>query len=866
MIRRSRLAISVLLLAGTSALAAAPPAAPLSGPIDARDRVALAGSVDPRVAGSRDLGTMDGTTVIHGVSLYFKPSPAQQAQLDALLAAQQTPGSPDFHAWLTPQQFGARFGLADAYLRMISAWLAAQGLAVREVSPARNRIAVDGTVAQLQSALGTEMHTFERAGELHFANAAPLQVPAALGGLLAGVRNLNDFRLKPRHLHGAAPAPDFTSSISGNHYLAPGDIVTIYDIAPLYAAGFTGAGRKLAIVGQTAIETADINAFRSAGGLPATTLTQVLVPNTGAATVVSGDIDESSLDLEWGGGVAPGATLVFVFTGNSSNNGVLDALKYAIDTKQAPVISISYGLCESGQSGPTGEGAVLQGQAQQANAQGQTIVASSGDAGAADCDAQSSVATGGLAVDLPASVPEVTGIGGSEFSGDVGSPATYWAATNTAANASALSYIPETTWNDTSGTLTASGGGSSALFAKPAWQKGTGVPADNARDVPDISFDASNRHDAYLYCVQGSCVNGYRRADNTLTAAGGTSFGAPIFAGVLTLLEQVVNSTGEGNFNPTFYTLAATAPTYAAAFHDIATGSNKVPCQAGSPDCVGGTLGYDATTGYDRATGLGSLDVTAFAQALPNSAVGVIQTTLAVAAPAGAIGVASAASFTATLTLLNTGKTAPGGTVQFSVDGNNLGAAVALAGTTAAKSISFNSTGSHTVGASYSGDASYAASSGAATVTVNAIPTTLAISGGAGGVMAGTATAYSARLTVTRNGPAAPGGTVQFLVDGVNAGAAVPLSAGTASANISIAAGGNHQVTAAYSGDALYAGSTATETVAVTAAQSSGSGGGGGGGSVPPIVLAALAALAAARRMCRLPPPSAAPQSSGRGT
>jgi hypothetical protein len=316
--------------------------------------------------------------------------------------------------------------------------------------------------------------------------------------------------------------------------------------------------------------------------------------------VVNGDVDEASLDLEWTGAVAHNAQILFV----TSKNGVFDALQYTINQNLAPVISISYGSCEANFS--SREAASMAALAQQANAQGITIVASSGDSGAADCEASSAkIASQGLAVDIPASLPYVTGVGGSEFQE---ATTTSWSTTTSANSGSALSYIPEIVWNDTAsaGTLTAGGGGRSIYFGKPGWQQGVGVPNDNARDVPDISLNASGGHDGYLICSLGSCVNGFRSSNGGLLVVGGTSAGAPAFAGVVAIINQLSNSI-QGNVNPKLYAFAASSP---SAFHDITLGGNQVPCRAGTANCPsGGAIGYAAGVGYDQASGLGSVDV-----------------------------------------------------------------------------------------------------------------------------------------------------------------------------------------------------------------------------------------------------------------
>jgi subtilase family serine protease len=317
-------------VAATVALAtprveAAVPAARLSAHLAAEPRQAVSDSVDPRLAYSSDLGALPGDTVVQGVSLNFKPDARQQAALDALLLAQRTPGSSWYHHWLTPEQYADRFGMSRADLQRVTGWLQQQGLTVRSIARGRNRISFDGSVARIEHAFGTELHRYRYKGQTHFANASALQLPSSLAVTLAGVRNLSDFRPHP-HLLRSDPRPSFTSTVSGSHYLAPNDVATIYDIAPLYTAGYTGSGHTLAVVGQTAINTSDIAAFRAAAGLPASTPTLKLVPSSGSSTVVDADLGEASLDVEWSGAMARNAGVIYVYTGNATNYNVLDAL------------------------------------------------------------------------------------------------------------------------------------------------------------------------------------------------------------------------------------------------------------------------------------------------------------------------------------------------------------------------------------------------------------------------------------------------------------------------------------------------------------------------------------------------------------
>lgn len=627
----------------------------ITGEINPSQMAAVKGNVHGLAQPRFDLGRTDASKLLHGVTLVFHPSTAQQQDLDNLLAQQQDRSSPNYHKWLTPAQFADRFGMTRSDIQRVVAWLQSQGFAVGSVANSRNEISFEGTVSQIEVVFQTEIHNYLVDGVIHFANATNPSVPAALAGSVLAIGHLHDFAPKPR----ALARPHLTSYVSGNHYVTPGDFVTIYDVAPLYSAGIDGTGQKIAVAGQSSVNATDLSNFRSAAGLPASTPQMVLYPGT-TSTRCPGDEGESDLDLEWSGGVAKNASIIFVYTGLITANGdtcagnrtysVWDALDYAVQNKVAPFISTSYGYCEGGATGQTGVGQAfalqVQGWAQQANSQGQTIVAASGDAGAADCDPNSTdpngtSATQGLAVDVPAAIPEVTGMGGNEFSGDSptyttnnppGANLPYWTAAGSTTDtiSSALEYIPEVAWNDTTADIAAgsgfaaSGGGASIFFAKPTWQTGTGVPADGQRDVPDLSVAASPNHDGYLICsedgsnssIQPSCTAGFRTGTGgTFTVVGGTSVAAPTFLAILSLINQQLGSPGLGNVNPNLYTFAAST---SSPFHDVTTGNNIVPCTSGTPNCpatVPFQFGFSAGPGYDQVTGLGSVDADKLATA-----------------------------------------------------------------------------------------------------------------------------------------------------------------------------------------------------------------------------------------------------------
>ncbi len=604
----------------------------ISRAIDDRETVLLRGNLRPQLRAAVDQGRMDGGQRLQGVSIAFRRSAAQDADLEKLLNEQQDSSSANYHKWITPEQYADRFGLGTGDLATVTSWLQAQGFSVDRVARGRTQVWFSGSISQIETVFRTEMHRYTFQGKAHFANGTEPAVPAALADVVLGLHNLDDFHPRARvQPHKASPdvKANFTSTSTGNHFLTPDDFATIYNVKPQYTAGFDGAGQKLVVVGQSQISTAAIDAFRAttAANLPARTSTnfqQVLVPLSGTSFMRSqGDTDESSLDLEWAEGVAKGVTEIFVYTGNNGNFNVFDSLQYAVDQNLAPVISMSYGNCEQNLGNFV---TTMQQVAQQANVQGQTIVAATGDFGAADCDdAPGLPAQGGLGVDIPAALPYVTGIGGTTFTGDAAAPATYWNAANNGNNGSAIKYIPEGAWNDTTQVqqLSSTGGGASVVYSKPNWQTGVGVPDDGMRDVPDVSLAAGPNHDGYLLCSNapvstttvGPCTTGFRDTNNNLNVAGGTSFGAPAFAGIVAILNQKLGSSGLGNINPTLYSLAGTN---SSAFHDITSGNNIVPCGAGTPDCpTTGTAqyGYTAGTGYDLVTGLGSVDADALLNA-----------------------------------------------------------------------------------------------------------------------------------------------------------------------------------------------------------------------------------------------------------
>jgi len=669
----------------------------ITAAVDDSQRIILPGHVSPRLAAATDEGPVEASMQLPYVMLVLQPSSSQMAELTEFLEQLQTPGAPNYHAWLTPEQYGAKFGLGQNDIDKISSWLRQYNLTVKSVARGKNTIAFGGTAAQMEGAFKTEIHHYLVNGVEHYANNADPSVPAAFQGVVQAVQGLNDIRLRPMLRRSMQPH----YNIAGQNVLGPGDIATIYDINPLYSAGIDGSGENLVVVGQTEIEMSDIENFRSQFGLASKNPSTLLVPGSPNPGIQSqsGDLGESDLDLELSGAIARNASIQFVYA-----TDVMVAFQYAIDENLAPVISISYGDCE--QQTPTSQINSLVSWGMQANMQGQTIFAAAGDDGARDCSGGDNPATNNaVSVDTPASMPYVTGVGGTTFNEGGGN---YWNSSNGSNGASAKSYIPETTWNDgvceagtqeqPEETLCATGGGASVDFTKPSWQTGKGVPADGARDVPDVAIAASPNHDPYLIISGGQEIE-----------IGGTSCGAPQFAGITLLLQQYLTSKGYqsspslGNVNPAIYQNLAV---YSGVFHDITTGNNMVPACTGNT-CSGAVEGFSAGPGYDQVTGWGTPDITNYVQAWHASGV-TAKITVTMSASASP----SHPAFTDTVTLAATVSaatgSAPTGTVTFTLGSETLGSAAVNSGTAtlAIPGIAL-AVGGNTITAQYSGDDSH---------------------------------------------------------------------------------------------------------------------------------------------------------------
>jgi subtilase family serine protease len=701
------------------------------------DLVPLSGNVHQFARAQFDAGEAPSSLRPSGLDIVFTKTPEQVQALQQLLAAQQDPKSPQYHKWLTPAQYGQRFGASDATLAAVTNWLKSNGLSVGQLPPGRGHLPFFGSKAQVEGALHTRIHLFAAAGEQHYANVSAPFIPASLTSAITAIRGLNDFHPRPGvHPSKAgprgtlpmvghssarsfdAPAAYYSGSGQWPGYVGPTDFAIMYNLQPVYSQGFTGAGVTVAIAAQSDIDPSVLATFWSAFGVsgpsfgvPAQQFTSMPVPASAGGSdpgeTNDGNEDEAYLDTEILGALAPGAQLILVSDTNASF-----AAQYAIDQNLAAILNISFGDCEGSQASFN---ASIESMYQQAVAEGITITVSSDDSGVVGCINESDlgvsndVNSNGFAVNGLASTPYNLAVGGTDFNDQADSTATlalYWNTTNQSGTlASAKSHIPEMVWNDScanpvfasaygngdtiafcntttiqsqsnpfidiigggsgvsSCTTINSNGDCTGGYPQPGWQQGVlGIPSSapslGGRAIPDVSMIAT----LWLMCSYDTTpcdptqAPTFQAGTGTVKVLEGTSAAAPSVAAIVALIDQSQISTAvpdgrQGLLNPTLYSLAAieygSGATAAACdasqgaitnpacvFYDVTAGSSAQPCKVSgygtassgsSPasTCVtenadktgimeiGGVQSYAAGTGFDIASGLGSINAAA---------------------------------------------------------------------------------------------------------------------------------------------------------------------------------------------------------------------------------------------------------------
>jgi hypothetical protein len=808
--------------------------------VDEKNLVTLKGNVHPLARLEFDRGAAPPDLRMDRMLLVLKRNPAQEAALQKLLDDQQDKSSPSYRRWLTPDQFGQQFGPADSDIQTVTEWLQSHGFRITQVSKGRTVIEFSGTANRVQEAFHTTIRKYTVNEAEHWANAVDPQIPAALSPVVAGIFTLHNFYKTPQSQIADAQTtakvkpgtrPEFTSS-SGQHALVPADYYTIYGFNPLQIS----TNAKIAIVGRSNINLQDVTYFHF-WTFDQAASAQVIVNGADPGDLGGGEEGEAVLDTTWAGAVAPSAWLALVVSASTvTTDGVDLSELYIIDNNLADVMSESFGDCESNSTSAQQAGIVTL--AQQAAAQGITYVVSAGDSGAAGCDDPhtETLASHPISVNVLASTPYTVAVGGTMFN-ENGHNSSYWTTTNVQQTlGSAISYIPEDVWNEacisgasgcTKAGIWAGGGGASTFVTKPSWQAGVpGIPSDGARDLPDVSLTAAG-HDPYLLCLRGSCVPN-SQGQISFAGASGTSASTPAFAGIMALVGQkTLVRLGQPNY--VLYRLAAaenlsqcnasstaSLPASTCVFNDVTVGNNAVPGESGY-----GTSGakYPSGTGYDLATGLGSVNVTALINQWSTVTFNPTTTTFSISPTMATHGDPLNVSVSVTP---NSGTGAPSGTVWLLQsgypNGNFVGDNTADTFTLGAQGTFTGVThllpgGTYQVNTHYVGDGTYAGSDSAppVQVTIQAENTTTTFSvlttNASGNFVPftggpyGTPVYYQAHVS-GQSGYGVPGAYVNFYDNnGYGSGAYLDKQGNALTLPLTQIASGAHSITAAYYGD-----------------------------------------------------------------
>jgi subtilase family serine protease len=680
-------------------------------PIDDQVRVTLVGNTRPEAHDPKDdLGPVPDSLTLDHIQLQLNRSPQSEQSFETFINQLHDPRSPNYHHWLAAPDIGREFGPAGGDVQKITGWLKMHGFTVNATSSSGMVIDFSGKAGQIRDTFQAPLHYLSVRGQSHVANVRDPQIPAAFSSIVAGIVSLNDFR--PHQMYRAHPQYSFASDGSLYQAVVPADLAKIYNLSPLFEAGIAGKAETIAVIEDSDVySVGDWQRFRATFGLSAHTSGALVRIHPNNPTSRNNCVDpgvnshdgEAELDAEWASAAAPDATIAVESCADTRTTfGGLIALENLVNSPNPPpIVSISYGECEADNGAAANE--AYYSVYQQAAAEGISVFVAAGDEGAASCDLGQWVSYHGIAVSGLASTPYDVAVGGTDF-GDTyaRSNSLYWSGTNTNAYGSALSYIPEIPWNDScASTLAAlyetgspvtygssgfcasnqgssfwriaagSGGPSgcalvAAVFAsgattsgacsgypKPAWQRAVlGIPADGLRDIPDVSLFAGDGiwGHYYVFCWTDAQAGGQPCSGNpaTWSGAGGTSFSAPIMAGVQALIDQK-SASRWGNPDTVYYRLAAKeygasgnaacnsslgkAVAASCIFYDVTLGDMDVNCSSAQNlglaeadaqpvNCIldGKPMGvlsvsnaafrnaYAATLGWDFASGLGTVN------------------------------------------------------------------------------------------------------------------------------------------------------------------------------------------------------------------------------------------------------------------
>ncbi|MEC3976429.1 protease pro-enzyme activation domain-containing protein [Amycolatopsis sp. H20-H5] len=526
---RKRFQVLALAVAPLPILATA-----FTGSAQAADpQVALTDNVSPAVAHSQRVGDLPAAQQV-SVAVALKLH--NTAQLDRFVADVANPRSPMYGKYLTPQQFAAQYGATKSETDRVTAFLRDKGLTINSVSG--QVVDATGTSAQLAGAFSTSMGLYDDAAQHRqfFANDRAPLVPAAIAGVVQGVSGLDNFAV--RH-HSAVSAPKANPNVSG---LGPDALRSIYNTNPI---GADGSGQTVALYEFDGYKQSDIAAYDKNYNLGSSAPVTVPVNGQNYDSNPGGGEAEVDLDIEIVQAMAPKASTL-VYEAANDDNGELNMVNQIVKENKAPVVSISWGICEKDIS--SSQMTSVDNGYKQGAAQGQSFFVATGDDGSKGC-ARSQSGSGVVAAGWPGTSPNVTGVGGTTLT--VGSN---------------NSYGSERGWSG-------SGGGTSIQFNAPTWQ--TGV--NGKRTEPDVALDADPQTGYAVY------------TGGKWAQYGGTSCAAPMWAGWAALYNQKAKAK-LGNPDAAIYGIGK-GSNYGSAFHDVTSGSNG---------------DFSAKTGYDQVTGWGS--------------------------------------------------------------------------------------------------------------------------------------------------------------------------------------------------------------------------------------------------------------------
>jgi kumamolisin len=478
---------------------------------------------------------------LEGATRIGPADPSEQIEVTVLLRPkQQLPAG----ARLTHEQLEAAHGADPQDITRVQAFAHEHNLAVGEIDPGRRTVELSGTVADFSKAFAVQLDRYQHASGQYRGRTGPVSIPADLAPIVQGVFGLDDRPQLQPHFRGRAGTTRNTSTPS----YTPPQVAALYD----FPKGLNGSGQQIGILEfGGGFRPKDIKTYFSFLGITAPKVVAVSIDGAhNRPSTPNGADMEVMLDIEVAGAVAPGAGQAVYFAPNT-DRGFIDAVTKSIHDKlhKPSVISISWGGPESTWTSQTMQ--AIDQAFQEAAALGITVCVASGDNGSSD-----GVSDGLNHVDFPASSPNVLACGGTHLEGAGGTIQT------------------ETVWSDPNGGAT--GGGFSDVFGLPSWQAGIPTPSGkSARGLPDVAGDADP-------------ATGYRiEVDGQETVVGGTSAVAPLWAGLVALMNQQQKSP-VGFLNPRIY-----APPKSQSFHDITQGSNG---------------NFTAGPGWDACTGLGSPD------------------------------------------------------------------------------------------------------------------------------------------------------------------------------------------------------------------------------------------------------------------